>query len=167
MSSTTFHGFFSLLILVVSAVIVSSCTKHEKMMWAPEPETPERIPCEACAPFAGYYQLQDVVADKVNDPVVRKHLPAGTTDGEIFSGYLILNTFSELVIYQSGQAYNSQSFTLQPYSYTDFHNYWILNDSVITIGLELEEACFFPHLDQLAGTVDTIIWDGCLYVRLP
>jgi len=164
MSSSTFRGSFSLLILVVGVVTFSSCTKHEKMLWAPEPENTQRIPCEACIPFAGYYEMKAVM-DTVNGPAAGKRLPAGTTDGEVFFGYLVLNTFSELVIYQSGEAYNSQSFTMQPYSYTDFHNYWILSDSVITIGPEHEPACFFPHLDQLTGTVDTIIWDGILYVR--
>ena len=128
-------------------------------------EDPQRIPCEVCEQVAGYYQLTDVVVDTVHGTPVWKPLPVSIFGGEIFSGYLILNTFSELVVYRSGEVFNTQEFTTTPFAYTEFYNYWIVNDSVMTVGPEHEPGSFFPHLSMPAGKVDTIIWDRCRYVR--
>jgi hypothetical protein len=126
-----------LLILAFGFIIASfaSC-KKDKIVRAPEPVNPQQIPCDACQPFAGYYALRDVSVNRINGIDVWSPVPVGTINGRIFGGYIILNTFSEIVVFQTGEAYNYQSFTTEPYTFTLLYNYWITNDSVITVGPE-------------------------------
>ncbi|MBE0648650.1 MAG: hypothetical protein IH596_12810 [Bacteroidales bacterium] len=159
----------SLFILTVLAVGIlsaafSSCSKDNSPR-APLPENPQRIPCEECEPFAGYYELTDVTANTANGSVVWSPLPVSTIHGKIFAGYIRLNTLSEMVVYQMGEAYNSQSFTTEPYTFTLYYNYWIVNDSVLKVGPEKEPGEFYPHRGEGFNRVDTIIWDRCRYVR--
>ncbi len=164
MTSSRFLVFITVLTAGLFILIFNSCSKHETVR-APLPVNPQRIPCEACEPFAGYYELRDVTVNTINGSVVWSPLPVSTIDGKIFAGYLMLNTLSELVVYQAGEAYNSQWFTTNPYTYTIFYNYWIRNDSSLVVGPEKEPGAFFPHLGAQVSRIDTIIWDRCRYVR--
>ncbi len=152
--------------LVAGAVIATfnSCTRDE-IVKAPLPENPQRIPCDACEPFAGYYELRDVSVNTINGTDIWSPLPVSRINGKIYGGYITLNTLSELVVYQTGEAYNSQTFTTYPYTFTLFYNYWIRNDSAMTVGPEHEPGSFFPHLGPDLDRIDTIIWDRCRYVR--
>jgi hypothetical protein len=157
---------FLLIVFAAGAVITTfnSCSRDE-IVRAPMPENPQRIPCDACEPFAGYYELRDVTVNTANGSVAWLPLPASSIYGKIYGGYITLNTLSELVVYQTGEAYNTQLFTTEPYTFTLFYNYWIVNDSAITIGPEHEPGSFYPHLSPEVNRIDTIIWDGCRYVR--
>lgn len=128
-------------------------------------EDPQHIPCETCIPFDGYYTLRDVDINSLPGNPLWMPLPANTISGKIFSGYLMLNTFSELTVYRSGEVYNSQEFTTLPFAYTEFYNYFIISDSTMKVGPEKEPACFFPHLGPNIHRIDTIIWDRCRYIR--
>lgn len=152
------------LMLVFISTAFNSCDKKEvvKPAWY---EDPARIPCEVCTPFAGYYQLRDMSVNTVNGNPVWTPLPVSTIEGKIFSGYLMLNTFSELTVYRSGEVFNSQDFSTVPFSYTEFYNYRILSDSSMSVGFDQESGEFFPFLGPGIDRIDTIVWDRCKYVR--
>jgi len=71
----------------VFIVTINSCSKHETVR-APLPENPQRIPCDECEPFAGYYELRDVTVNTINGAVVWSPLPVSTIFGKIFAGYI-------------------------------------------------------------------------------
>src|SRR5665648_190759 len=101
--------FLAALTIGVFIATFNSCIKHETVR-APLPENAQRIPCEECEPFAGYYELTDVTVNTINGFVVWSPLPVSTIHGKIYAGYITLNTLSELTVYQAGDAFNSQSF---------------------------------------------------------
>lgn len=157
-------AFLTLPAALLIILFVGSCSKDNSPR-APLPENPERIPCEVCTSFAGYYELRDVSVNTINGTDIWSPLPVSTINGKIYAGYLILNTFSELTVYRSGELFNYQEFTTSPFSYSEFYNYWILSDSTMAVGPEKEAASFYPHLGPDAVRVDTVIWDRCRYVR--
>ncbi len=128
-------------------------------------EDPKQIPCDECVPFAGYYELCDMSVSVINGSLVWRPLPVSIINGKIYSGYLKLNTMSELTVFRSGEFLNQQTNTIDPFSYTEYYNYRILSDSTLVIGSENEPGEFFPFLTPMVDRIDTIIWDRGRYVR--
>lgn len=148
----------------VVALTLTACDKQHTIK-TPLPENQQRIPCEACTPFEGYYQLRDVSTGTLNGTEVWSSVPAAVNKGTVFSGYIMVNAWSGITVYQSGEEFNSQSFTIVPYAFTRFLNYWILTDSTLVVGPEREPGEFFPHLGPAVNRIDTIVWDRRRYVR--
>lgn len=156
----------SLLVLITGTLILTICScDKDEIVRAPLPVNPQIIPCEACIPFAGYYDLREVNVNIVNGNIIWSPLPVGTINGKIYGGYLILDTYSQMVVHQSGEAFNYQWFTTEPYNNTLQYNYWITNDSSLTVGPDHLPGSFYPHLGPQDNRIDTIIWDRCRYVR--
>jgi len=146
----------SLIIIAILFVgIIIGCKKNEDI---------EVIPiCNECIPLVGKYNLTHFNFTTPGNPDNWLSVPFHVSIYEIEAGYLIINQYYSIEIYEKG---NNWSIYSEPCPYEDLlhHKYFIVNDSTFKSYDALytyENICVFnPPLSEYFIQVEEIVIDN-------